>query len=134
MTTLALTAPATTFGGVSGLAIAASGTSLATFAGFSVPNNGAVMLIVWVGASGAGNLQFLTQRGQTQPAAIAVANSTNYIFGPFDPALYSDGGGLLQATISVVTGNSVAAYALASTASFRAVHNPFQNVLTSADS
>lgn len=134
MALLALSAPATSLAGVSGLTIPASGTSLATFTGFTVPNNGLVAVIVFVGASGAGNLQFLTQRGASQPAAIAVANSTNYIFGPFDPNLYSDVNGLLNATLSVVTGNSVNAYVLPTTAGFRATHNPFENNLTFADS
>lgn len=134
MSLLALSAPATTLGGISGLSVPASGTALTGNTGFTVPNNGTVMVIVFVGASGAGNLQFLTQRGASQPAAIAVSNSTNYVFGPFDPNLYSDVNGLLNATLSVVTGNSVSAYVLASTVGFRATHNPFENVLTAADS
>lgn len=134
MSVVALSAPSTAFGGLSGLAIPASGTTLAGNTGFTVPNNGLVMIVAFIGASGAGNWQFLTQRGASQPAAIAVSNSTNYIFGPFDPVLYSDSAGLLNVTTSVVTGNSVAAYVLQSTASFRAVHNPFQNNLTLPDS
>lgn len=134
MSVVALSAPSTTLGGVGGLAIPASGTTLAGNTGFTVPNNGAVYVIVFVGASGAGNVQFLTQRGANQPAAVAVSNSTNYIFGPFDPALYSDGSGLLNATVSVVTGNSVSAFVWPTQLGFRGVHNPFENTLTAADS
>lgn len=124
MTTLALAAPTTAIslgpasGAITGVILPASETSLATFAGFSVPNNGAVLVHVVVGVSGAGNLAFICQKtifGGSIPSTvfqIALVASTSYLFGPFSPSNFNDANGLLQATISVVTGNSVGVYQL----------------------
>lgn len=90
--------------------------SLATFTGFTFPNNGAVLLRLCVGASGAGNVTFFLQRTVESFSAtianIAVANSTNYIWGPFSPGDFNDANGLFNADISVVTGNTVGVYIL----------------------
>jgi hypothetical protein len=128
MTTLALAAPTVQIGSASGGTPGAlvstpnilptSETSLASNTGFSFPNNGAVLLRVCIGASGAGNLGFVLQRqveGQAATAfTIAVANSTNYLFGPFSPNDFNDVNGLFQGTLSVQTGNSVGVYILPS--------------------
>jgi hypothetical protein len=125
MTTLALAAPTTALsgppggGGIAGIVLPASEAgSLATFAGFSVPNNGAVLVRVCIGAAGTGTIAFIEQK-TIEGAVIAatvfsqvVANSTAYIFGPFRPSEFNDANGLLQATITVVTGNTVGVYIL----------------------
>ncbi len=105
--------------GPSGLTLPASGAqTLATFTGVQFTNNGMVFLVVYVGVAGAGNVQSNIGRkvqGQAYPAATiqaAVANSTNYIFGPWSAADFtqSDGSGLAYIDFSVVTGNSVTLY------------------------
>jgi hypothetical protein len=126
MTTLALAAPATFVSGPpSGGAIvgiilpAVEGTSMAANAGFSVPNNGSILVRVTVGAAGAGNLNFIVQKtigggsmATTTDFQQVLVNSTVYIFGPFPPSIFNDVNGLLQATMSVPTGNFVGAYNL----------------------
>jgi len=81
-----------------------------------VPNNGTAMVRLVVGASGAGTVTLATQRlieGSPGPGVtFAVANSTTYIWGPFSSIDFNDINGLLQFTISVVTGNTVGAYQL----------------------
>lgn len=130
MTTLALSAPTTSLsgppggGGIAGIVLpAAEAGVLTTFAGFSVPNNGAVLVRVCVGSAGTGTLSFICQK-TIEGALIAttvfsqvVANSTSYIFGPFRPSEFNDVNGLLQATISVVTANTVGVYILPGTVS-----------------
>ena len=124
---------------------AAAETSLATFTGFQFPNNpaGLVVVHVVVGASGTGSLQFIAQQG-SNPAAITVANSSGYFFGPFDPSIYSDPTGTVFATISVVTGNSVGVYLLGNPGNSllttfggnqgnRALHNPLEMVVGATD-
>jgi hypothetical protein len=125
MAPLALAAPVTAISGppgggaIAGTVLPAAETSLATFTGFSVPNNGAVLVRVVVGAAGTGNLNFVIQRQIAGASFVTatnfqqvVANSTVYIYGPFPPSIFNDANGLLQATISVVTGNSVGVYQL----------------------
>ncbi|SRR5216684_1904337 len=126
MPTLALPAPTLPIGSLAGGTpgplvatpniLPAAETALGANTGFSFPNNGAVILRVVVGAAGAGNLTLVVQKtteGQV-PAAfvIAVANSTVLLLGPFSPADFNDVNGLLQATMSVQTGNSVGVYQL----------------------
>ena len=122
-------APPTTYlgsvsGGVAGVSPLAGGLvlptaeaqSLATFTGFAVPNNGTAMVRLVVGAAGAGTVTLAVQRlleGSASPGVtFAVVNSTNYLWGPFSPADFNDINGLLQFSITVVTGNSVGAYQL----------------------
>lgn len=118
MTTLALSAPTTSIASNNaiGTVLPTSETALSSNAGFSFPNNGAVLLRVCIGSSGAGNLSLVVQRlvEQEQPAAIVIAlsNSTNYIFGPFSPGDFNDVNGLFQGLLSVQTGNSVGVYKL----------------------
>lgn len=119
MARVALAAPVTAIsGGANAGTIlpAAEAQSLATFTGFSFPNNGAVLVRLVIGASGAGNLTCNFQRtveGQL-PAAfvVALANSNAYILGPFSRADFNDANGLCQFDISVVTGNTVGVYQL----------------------
>jgi hypothetical protein len=127
MASVPLAAPVTFLGSTSGglagvspatglILPAAEATVLTGFTGWSVPNNGTVMVRLVVGAAGAGNVTLAVQRiseGQASPGlVIAVANSTTYLWGPFSQADFNDINGLLQFTISVVTGNSVGAYQL----------------------
>jgi len=125
MASIALTAPTTAIalgpagGTITGVVLPTQETnSLATYTGFSVPNNGAVLIRVTIGAAGAGNLAFICQQKlfgallATTTFQTAVANSTSYILGPFSPSSFNDANGLLQATLSVVTGNYVGVYQL----------------------
>lgn len=92
--------------------------SLATFTGVQFVNNGMMFLYITIGASGAGNLTLnfgRTVEGQV-PAAfvLALANSTNYLLGPWSPTDFTarDGTGLTYFDFSVVTGNAVTLYQL----------------------
>jgi hypothetical protein len=127
MAVLALAAPVTYIGSASGpqpgaaivtpnILPAAEPGVLTGMTGWTFPNNGAVLVRLVVGAAGAGNVTFLTQRtiesfGATV-GAIAVANSTNYIWGPFSPGDFNDANGLVNINISVVAGNTVGVYIL----------------------
>lgn len=125
MTTLALAVPTTYIAGppgagaITGVTLAAQeANTLATYAGFSVPNNGSVLVRITVGAAGAGNVAFICQKtvyGASVAATSflqALSNSTAYIFGPFSPSNFNDVNGLLQVTLSVVTGNYCGVYYL----------------------
>lgn len=129
VTLLALAAPTTAItgppggGGITGIVLPAAETSLGTNTGFTVPNNGAVLVRVVVGAAGTGTIQFVCQKTiegvslQLTAFQQTLANSTVYIFGPFRPSEFNDVNGLLNANLSVVTGNSVGAYILPGTVS-----------------
>jgi hypothetical protein len=105
--------------GTAALTFAAAGAqSLATFTGVQFANNGLMFLYVSVGSAGAGNV---TQNfGRTVEGAIpapvvdAVANSTNYLLGPWSPSDFTaqDGSGFTYIDFSVVTGNAVTLYQL----------------------
>ena len=124
MTLLALAAPVTAIagppggGGITGVVLPAAETAIGANTGFTVPNNGAVLVRVVVGSAGAGNIQFICQKlieGVLMPVTAfqqALANSTVYLFGPFRPSEFNDVNGLLNANLSVVTGNSAGAYIL----------------------
>ena len=100
--------------GTTALTLGSSGTQALTgFTGVQFVNNGLMFLVVYTGASGAGNV---TQNfGRTiegsipAPKVQAISNSTNYILGPWSP---SDFTGLTYIDFSVVTGNSVTLYEL----------------------
>lgn len=105
--------------GPSGLTLPASGAQALTgFTGVQFANNGQMFLVVYVGSSGAGNLQSNIGRrvqGQAYPASTlqaALSNSTNYLFGPWsqNDFMQADGSGLAWIDFSVVTGNSVTLY------------------------
>jgi hypothetical protein len=105
--------------------------------GFTFPNTPAGLVIVRfvTGSGGTGSLQFIATVG-ANPAAITVANSTTYLFGPFDPAVYSSVAGIVTATISNYTVNSVGVYILPASvpvAGFRATHNPLELVPGATD-
>lgn len=95
---------------------AAEATSLATFTGLNFVNNGATLLRLVVGASGAGNLTIYFTRSIDGAAVgswvVPVANSTTYLLGPWGPSNYNDASGLIQMDISVVTGNTAGLYIL----------------------
>jgi hypothetical protein len=105
--------------GTAGLTLPATGTqTLATYTGVSFTNNGLMFLAVYVGSAGAGNLTEnfgpTTEGSVTAPVVHALANSTNYLFGPWSPTDFTatDGTGLTYLDFSVVTGNSVTLYQL----------------------
>lgn len=138
MANLALGLPTKALGGITAVAglQPAAETALGANTGFTFSNNGLVLVRLVVGASGAGNLQFVATVG-SQPAVIAVANSSVYIFGPFDPAVYSDSTGTVTGTLSVQTGNSVGVYSVPASMwirTYRGLHNPFQTVQGATDS
>jgi len=114
-----LTLTPTNFPGTGGSTLPASGTSLATASpGVQFVNNGSMVLLVYVGASGAGNAtqNFGRQIESETPAPVVVAlsNSTNYWLGPWSPKDFTaiDGTGMTYIDFSVVTGNSVTLYQL----------------------
>lgn len=115
---------------------AAEGTSLATFTGFQfTPSpDGLVVVRITVGAAGAGNATFSLASGGTR--VVALANSTSYILGPFDPAVYSVGAGIVSCAVSVVTGNAAGLYLVPASyplVSMRGLHNPFEMVPGTVD-
>jgi hypothetical protein len=107
------------FPGVAGATFATAGAvSLATFTGVQFINSGNMILYVSVGAAGAGNVtQNIGRKVQgitpIEPA-VAVANSTNYFFGPWNVNDFTqqDGSGMTFIDFSVVTGNAVTLYQL----------------------
>jgi hypothetical protein len=86
--------------------------------GVQFTNNGEMFLAVYVGSSGACN--FTQNFGRTiegaiaAPVVVALADSTNYLFGPWSPSDFTaqDGSGLTYFDFSVLTGNSVTLYQL----------------------
>lgn len=86
--------------------------------GVQFTNNGEMFLAVYVGASGACN--FTENFGRkiegavAAPPVVALANSTNYLFGPWSPSDFTaqDGTGFTYLDFSVMTGNSVTLYQL----------------------
>jgi hypothetical protein len=125
MALLALTAPVNAItgppggGGITGIVLPAAEAGVLTgFTGFTMPNNGAALVRIVVGAAGTGTIQFVCQKsieGVLLPLTAfqqTLANSTVYIFGPFRPSEFNDANGLLNANLSVVTGNTVGAYVL----------------------
>ena len=129
MTTYAFTAPTAVLiyppnsTGMSSAAILpASETSMATYAGFSVPNNGAVVIHVVQGGTSASTIQFIVNKAtllgaslssiSTWSQALGVAANTHWLFGPFGPSVFNDTNGLLQATLTSVANISVGCYIL----------------------
>jgi hypothetical protein len=124
MTVLALAAPVNSItgppggGGIAGIVLPAAETALTGNTGFTFPNNGAVLVRVVVGAAGTGTIQFVCQKtieGVLLPVTAfqqTIANSTVYIYGPFRPSEFNDVNGLVNANLSVVTGNSAGVYIL----------------------
>lgn len=118
-------------------ALPAAETALSANTGVTFPNDpeGLVICRIVIGASGAGNATLLGQLGAANVVK-ALSNSNVYLWGPFDPALYSNSAGLVQINFSVLTGNSVGVYllpALHPLASYRALHNPFELVHGASD-
>jgi hypothetical protein len=108
---------------------ATEGTSLASNTGLMFTNTpaGLVVVRVVVGASGAGNATFTNTAGGAN-RVVALSNSSVYILGPFDPAVYSNTSGVVNCAFSVVTGNSAGLYWVPANYPFgtmRALHDPF---------
>jgi len=107
------------FPGVAGMVFPATGAvSLAGFTGVQFVNSGQMILFVSVGVAGAGNVTENIGRkiqgiAPAEPP-VPVANSTNYVFGPWSPADFTqqDGTGFMTIDFSVVTGNAVTLYQL----------------------
>jgi len=94
-------------------------TSLTGGSGISFPNNGAVLLRVVIGASGATVLNFFNQKliegalGNTVLFTTpSLGNNGIFLFGPFPPSVYNDVNGLVQMTMVTYTGNSAGIYNL----------------------
>lgn len=126
MANLVLSAPTTTLAGspgagtIAGLVLPASEATSITGSptAITVPNNGAVLVRICVGASGTGTIQFIEQYA-ISGATLAVttfqqtlSNSTNYVFGPFAPSRFNDVNGLLnmQGTLLAASGNTINVY------------------------
>ena len=105
--------------GTTGAVWASAGvTSLATFTGVKFVLSAHMFLYVSVGAAGAGNVtQQIGRKVQgitpIEPD-VAVANSTNYVFGPWSPTDFTqqDGSLMMFIDFSVVTGNAVTLFQL----------------------
>lgn len=124
----------------------ASGSSF-TFAPTVMVNNVLTPVVLWVivGASGAGNFVFTNTQTGGSNLTIAVANSSSYLLGPFDPAVYGASTGVVTCTPTVFTGNSVGAFLLAqpytsgtlisglASGQQRALHNPLEQTAGTAD-
>lgn len=106
------------FPGTAGMTFAAAGaTSLATFTGVQFTWSPYLALYVSVGSSGAGNVtQQIGRKVQNiapPEPPVAVSNSTNYWFGPWDDDfMQQDGSSMMFIDFSVVTGNAVTLYQL----------------------
>lgn len=97
--------------------------------------DGLVVVRIVIGASGAGNVTFVGRNGNPNVVK-AVANSSVYLYGPFDPAQFSDVNGMVTVNFSVQTGNSIGVYLVPAKdplTTFRALHNPFQTTHGAAD-
>jgi hypothetical protein len=93
--------------------------SLSGFTGFQFTNNGSLFIALYVGSAGAGNLvQNFGRKIEgaiAAPPTVALANSTNYLFGPWSPSDFTiqDGTGLTGFDLSGTnTTNSVTLYQL----------------------
>jgi hypothetical protein len=118
-------------------ALPAAETALTGNTGVTFPNDpdGLVVVRIVIGGAGAGNATIVGNLGAANVVK-AVSNSTIYIWGPFDPSLYSNNAGLVQINFSVVTGNSAGVYllpALHPLTTMRALHNPFQMIHGASD-
>jgi hypothetical protein len=107
------------FPGTAGAAFATAGAvALTSFTGVQFALAGNMILYVSVGSSGAGNVTQKIGRKVQGIAPIepdvAVADSTNYWFGPWSPTDFTqqDGSGMMFIDFSVVTGNAVTLYQL----------------------
>jgi hypothetical protein len=109
--------------GTAGLTLPAAGAqSLTGFTGVQFVNNGLLWLAVYVGVAGACNMdqqiggQVQGQLYPTSPSPFrkALANSTNYLFGPWSAKDFTqlDGSGMTYIDFTVVTGNTVTLYQL----------------------
>lgn len=108
------------FPGSAGITLPATGAqSMSGFTGVQFINNGTMVLAVYIGSSGAGNVtQNFGRTIESQlpaPIVVAVIASTNYIFGPWSPSDFTaqDGTGLTYIDFSgTQTLNSVTLYQL----------------------
>lgn len=82
---------------------------LSNYTGLTVPWVRNLMLVIFVGASGAGNATFVCPSYGSN-IVIALSNWTTYLFGPLNSGALVNSSGLVQVNMSVFTGNSVAAY------------------------
>lgn len=137
MTHVSLAAPTGTYiGGITAaLGLIGAGTTYGSGETYftAAGNNGLLLVQVVVGSSGTGTLQFTCPNSANNPAAITVADSDTYLFGPFDPAVYNWPVGstypqLVYATLPGASGTSVASFYMNASAplvSYRGTHNPF---------
>jgi hypothetical protein len=93
--------------------------SLAGFTGFEFTDNGLLFVALYIGSGGAGNLtQNIGRKVQGIVAPeppVALAASTNYLFGNWSPADFTatDGTGYVEFDLSgTQTANSVTLYQL----------------------
>lgn len=87
-------------------------TYISAVATMEFSNNGHTVLLVKIGAAGAGNLTITSRKcshGRTSDIVKALANNDNFVAGPFAPELWNDDAGKVQIAFSVVAGNTVTA-------------------------
>lgn len=93
--------------------------SLATFTGFQFLDNGSCFVILYIGSGGVGTLVQTFGRTIEGVAsaipAVALANSTNYLFGTWSPSDFTrqDGSGLVEFDLTgTQTTNTITLYQL----------------------
>jgi hypothetical protein len=145
MANVALSAPTLTLGGITAAAgLLGAGTSINAATGITIAgNNGLLLLnIITVSSGGSSNFQFSCPNSANNPAAITLAASSSYWFGPFDPAVYNwptgtTNGGLvvITGTIASVANTAQVFYIPASKtlSGYQSLHNPFEQTLGTAD-
>lgn len=97
------------------------GTAFGANTGINWYNNGAIVVHLSIGASGAGSVtvpfQFTVEGAALTALTVAVSNSSSYLLGPYSPSKHNDSSGLCHLDISVQTGNYYALYLLPSAVS-----------------
>lgn len=138
MAVVALATPTVTLGGITAaLGLLAAGTAYgATAASFTLAgNNGLLLVSIVVASGGGGTLQFAAALSANNPAAITLAASSTYWFGPFDPAIYNVSN-LVSATFPGASGSTIASFyipASKSLAGYSEMHNPFETTVGAQD-
>jgi hypothetical protein len=116
-----------------------AGSSVAGKTGFTFRNTprGQVFAVINMGST-ATNYTIVGQNGAASVGPSALTVSVPNVIGPFDPALYSTSGGLVEIDLSQVTGiTGVAAVIMTSAGpppTFSALHSPFEATDGATDS
>ncbi len=132
MALLALSAPTAQLGGLAGAPyVLASGSTLATYTGFTCPWLLGLMLVIVSGGTAAGVCTLVNPAGTWTGPSITVAATTGFgIFGPI-PVEYANSSGLVQVNVTTVT--SATAFAALIPTAVNAAHCPFETSAVAGD-